>query len=73
MQDLKHWRSQDFGLGCPKHKSHAMMSSEIFKRETFCETKISQNKDQQPWPGSALNRRILLKKEGLNPKRKCLN
>ena len=32
------WRS-------PNHKSHAMTSSEIFKKENFCGTKISQNKD----------------------------
>ena len=30
-----------FHWGGPNHKSHAMTSSEIFKRETFCGTKIS--------------------------------
>ena len=30
-----------FDWGGPNHKSHAMMSSEIFKKGTFCEAKIS--------------------------------
>ena len=32
-----------FNWGAPNQKSHAMTSSEIFKRGTFCGTKISQN------------------------------
>ena len=32
-----------FDWGGPNHKSHAMMSSEIFIKETFCGAKISQN------------------------------
>ena len=38
-----HGRSQDFWLGGGggNHKSHAMMSSEIFKKGTFCGAKIS--------------------------------
>ena len=45
-QHSSHRRSQDFWLeggGGANHKSHAMTSSEICKKGTFCNTKISQN------------------------------
>ena len=42
MQGFKHRLNQDVWLGAPNHKSHAMMSTEIFERITFFETKISQ-------------------------------
>ena len=32
-----------FDWGGPNHKSHAMTSSEIFKKGRFCGAKISQN------------------------------
>ena len=40
-----------FGWGAPKHKSHAMTSPEIFKREPFYGARME---DQTPGPGLAL-------------------
>ena len=42
---LLHRRSQDFGLGEGlNRKSHAMTSSEIFKKRDFCGTKNERSK-----------------------------
>ena len=52
------------GVG-PTHKSHAMMSSEIFKIKTFLGAKISSNGRSEGMPGLALYQHFA-KGEGLN-------
>ena len=37
------------------HKSHAMTSSEIFNRETFCGKLFCRMKDLKPWPVFAIS------------------
>ena len=54
----------DWGRG-PNHKSHAMTSSEIFKKGTFCRAKISQNGTSEVVVCCHLTR-ILVKGEGEN-------
>ena len=49
----------------PNHKSHAMTSSEIFKKGTFCGAKISQNGRSEVVVFGYLTR-ILVKEEGKN-------
>ena len=48
-------------LGGPKHESHAITSSKIFKRETVCGTKISQDRRFEIVAGWHLTR--ILQKE----------
>ena len=54
-----------FDWGGPNHKSHAMTSSEIFKKGAFCGTKISQNGRSEVVVCCHLTR-ILVKEEGKN-------
>ena len=44
-----------FDWGVSNQKSHAMTSSEIFERGTFCGQRYRRMEDQKPWPGLALN------------------
>ena len=54
-----------FDCGGPNHKSHAMTSSEIFKKGTFCGAKISQNGRSEVVVCCHLTR-ILVKEDGKN-------
>ena len=60
------------GGGGPNHKSHAMTSSEIFKKETFCRAKITQNGRSEVVVCGHLTR-ILVKVEGKNEQLKSEN
>ena len=44
----------DWGDGRANHNSHAMTSSEIFKRVTFYGERYRRKKDYKPWPGLTL-------------------
>ena len=54
-----------FDWGGANHKLHAMTSSEIFKRETFCGTKISLN-ERSKTVAFWCSTRISVKEEGQN-------
>ena len=50
--------------GGPNHKSHAMTSSEIFKRGIFAGQRYRRMEGQKQWPGLALNQTFA---KGLKP------
>ena len=54
-----------FDWGGPNHKSHAMTSSKIFKKGTFCGAKIAKNGGSQAVAWWHVTR-ILVKGEGKN-------
>ena len=52
---LMHRRSQDFGLGGgPNRKSHAMTSSEIFKKRNFLRDKERSQVEGLVWPATII-------------------